>query len=175
MSSSGQPDSEEYAEFEGRKTNKKYVGVMINANGGPLRFNSEALELYHKKGGHVRKDKVKHGGKNIPRTDPVMIDVVQELHDEDIGISLVPYMLRTHFSIIYEEEDHEAVFLDVKGFRMELVEKMMQSVNEGGYECESVHDLKQAVLKALTSEFGYGEFWDEAQGIQRLPMGARRR
>jgi hypothetical protein len=123
---------DEYARFDDDETpgGPGYIGVMINS--GPnvsdeFEFSIEALDKYASRtpGFSTREYLYGGTGPDIERTDPTMINIVQELGSRRasndgcwIVIKLVPWDLRNHFSIEYDFDDYsEFIDFQVKTLR----------------------------------------------------------
>jgi len=158
-------DSKEYAVFTGKKSGRRYVGVMINLSFGGFRFSEKAMKMYCK----IKKISYRER-EEIERTDPVMISVVQELGttcasggSAELKVMLVPWELRKHYEIP-EYDGSEGLDLDLKGYKLEAIKNMITDE-----EPENMEKFKADVLEII--EDTYWEDW-EAKGLDEMDLAA---
>lgn len=157
----------EYAEFRGGRTGKRFVGVLVNQSTGLFKLSGEAMRMYCRIKSIDYNTYHDKNGKYIDRTDPDMIDIVQEIGSErassgrsEIEIELIPWCFRKHFSIKTREEVYEYIELDVLQYKMDRISLMMQpQATEHGREPRYVQKLKAAVLD-LINDKEYDNFFE---------------
>lgn len=149
----------EYAEFRGGRTGKRFIGVLLNKSDSFFKLSEEAMRMYCRIKSIDYNTYHNKNGIYIDRTDPDMIDIVQEIGLErasparrEIEIELIPWSFRNHFDI-KQQEGFEFIELNVQQYKMDRISLMMQpQATEHGREPRYVQKLKAAVLDIINDK-----------------------
>ena len=104
--------------------------VMYNARFGGYGFSDEAIRLYNQRKAELGQPTLKNSWEVIPRTDPVMIQIVRELHDRAnslfsrIWLEEIPSEYANHFSIT-EYDGNETIHIHYDQHALKCIEDIM--------------------------------------------------
>lgn len=152
-------EEQEYAEFTGGRTGRPFFGVLVSKYAGGFSYSEEAVRRYCELKSIDFDTYTDPKGYDIPRTDPVMIDVVQELGSKrassgasNIVIEIVPWKYRKHYEI-RESSGHEVIELDVSGLKLARLKHLMRPPPaELGQDPRYVRNLKAAAMKIIDDD-----------------------